>query len=114
MERILAELNKAPGILGSFMVGRDGIVIASDFASGINDELMGALASSIINTTEKAAEKLSQGTVESIVLEAQKNKLLFLNTRVGFLVVLTTDEANLGLVRVEMKSAASKLEEVGP
>ena len=114
MERILAELNKASGILGSFVVGRDGIVISSDFASGINDELMGALASSIINTTEKAAEKLSQGTVESIVLEAQKNKLLFLNTRVGFLVALTTDEANLGLVRVEMKSAGSRLEEIGP
>lgn len=112
MERILSELNKAPGILGSFIVGRDGIIIASDSTSGLNDELMGALASSIINTTEKAAEKLSHGEIESIVLEAQKNKLLFLNTRAGFLVVLTTEEANLGLVRVEMKSAGSKLEEV--
>jgi predicted regulator of Ras-like GTPase activity (Roadblock/LC7/MglB family) len=113
MERILTELNKTSGILGSFVVGRDGIVISSDFASGINDELMGALASSVINTTEKAAEKLSQGTIDSIVLEAQKNKLLFLNTRVGFLVAFTTNEANLGLVRVEMKSAAAKLEHVG-
>jgi predicted regulator of Ras-like GTPase activity (Roadblock/LC7/MglB family) len=113
MERVLAELNKAPGILGSIMVGRDGIVISSDFASGVNDELIGALASSIINTTERAAEKLGHGDVESIVLEAEKNKLLFLNTRLGFLVVLATNEANLGLIRVEMKSAASNLETIG-
>lgn len=112
MDRILAELNKSPGVIGSFVVAPDGIIVASDFASEINDELMGALTSSIINSTEKATKKMEQGELVSFIVETESNKLFFHSTRSGFLVCVAALDANLGLIRVEMRAAAEKLNNV--
>ncbi|MCB2153546.1 roadblock/LC7 domain-containing protein [bacterium] len=113
MERTLAELNKTPGVIGSFVVAPDGIIVASDFASELNDEMMGALTSSIINSTEKATKKMEQGDLVSFIVETDRNKLFFNSTRSGFLVCVATPEANLGLVRVEMRSASERLNNLG-
>ncbi len=113
MERILAELNKTLGVVGSFIVAPDGIIVASDFASELNDDMMGALTSSIINSTEKATKKMEQGELVSFIIETDTNKLFFNSTRVGYLVCVANPEANLGLVRVEMRDAAEKLNNAG-
>ena len=109
MERILAELNKTTSIIGSFVVAADGIIVASDFATELNDELMGALTSSIINSTEKAVRKMEQGELVSFIVETDSNKMFFHSTRTGFLVCVAAPDTNLGLVRVEMRAAAEKL-----
>lgn len=109
MERILAELNKTPGVTGSFIVASDGIIVASDFATELNDEMMGALTSSIINSTEKAVKKMEQGELTSFIVETEAAKMFYHSTRAGFLVCIASPDANLGLVRVEMRAAAEKL-----
>lgn len=113
MERTLSEINKTPGVIGSFVVASDGIIVASDFATELNDEMMGALTSSIINSTEKATRKMDQGDLVSFIVETDRNKLFFNGTRSGFLVCVASPEANLGLVRVEMRAASEKLNNVG-
>jgi len=97
MERTLSEINKTPGVIGSFVVASDGIIVASDFATELNDEMMGALTSSIINSTEKATRKMDQGDLVSFIVETDRNKLFFNGTRSGFLVCVASPEANLGL-----------------
>ncbi len=113
MERLLAELNKTPGVIGSFLVAPDGIIVASDFASETNDELMGALTSSIINATEKATKKMDLGGLQGFLIETDKNRIFFQATRPGFLVCLAGPEANLGLVRVELRAAAERMNTAG-
>lgn len=112
MERILAELNKTTGVIGSFVVAADGIIVASDFATELNDEVMGALTSSIINSTEKATKKMEQGELVSFIVETETNKMFFNATRSGFLVCIASPDANLGLIRVEMRTASEKLNNV--
>jgi predicted regulator of Ras-like GTPase activity (Roadblock/LC7/MglB family) len=109
MERYLAELNKTPGIVGSFVVAVDGIIVVSDFTTELNDEMMGALTSSIINSTEKAVKKMEQGDLVSFIVETDTSKMFFHSTRTGFLVCITGPDANVGLVRVEMRATAEKL-----
>ncbi len=111
MERELSDLNKTPGIIGSFVVGEDGIMIASDFMTEENVDIMGALASSIINSAGKVVQKLNQGKINAFFLETDKNKIFFQQTKTGFLVAVTTIDANIGLIRVEMKLAAQKLDD---
>lgn len=113
MERILAELNKTLGIIGSFVVASDGIIVASDYATELNDEMMGALTSSIINSTEKATKKMEQGELISFIIETDLYKLFFNTTRSGYLVCVSKPDSNLGLIRVEMRSASEKLNNVG-
>ena len=113
MERTLAELNKTPGVVGSFVVAADGIIVASDFTSELNDEMMGALTSSIINSAEKATKKMEQGDLVSFIVETDRNKLFFNSTRAGFLVCIGQVDANLGLIRVEMRAASERLNNLG-
>jgi len=113
MERTLSELNKTPGVIGSFVVAADGIIVASDFATELNEEMIGALTSSIINATEKATKKMEQGDLVSFIVETDRNKLFFNSTRSGFLVCVASPDANLGLVRIEMRAASIKLNDIG-
>jgi predicted regulator of Ras-like GTPase activity (Roadblock/LC7/MglB family) len=113
MERTLAELNKTPGVVGSFLVASDGIIVASDFATELDDEMMGALTSSIINTTEKATKKMQRGELLSFIIETDLNKIFFNVTRTGFLVCVAEEEANIGLIRVELRAAAERLNNTG-
>jgi len=110
MEKILSELNKAgTGILGSMVVGADGIPIMADFSAPINDEMVAALVSSITNSANKVIQKLTSGEMDSFIIETESNKIFLQNSKLGYLVILTNSEANLGLVRVEMKTAAQRL-----
>jgi len=110
MEQILGQINKTPDVLGSCIVAGDGIIVATDFNSEIDSELIGALISAVIRSAGLAVEKLGFGEIRSFMLEADKNKLFFSRCKFGFVVVLTGADANLGLIRVEVKNAVNRLE----
>ena len=112
MEHILVELNKTQDVVGSCVVAEDGIVVVSDLNSEIDAEMIGALISSIIRASKQAVEKMDYGHVRNFMLEADKNKLFFSRCKFGYLVVVTSPEANLGLIRVESKNALKQLESI--
>ena len=109
MYQILSELNKTSGITGSMLVGQDGIVIAADLHSGIQDDTVGALASSIISSVHKSLEMLKQAPLRQVTVEASQGKFFLTDVGVGVLVVTTEPSVNMGLVRLEIKNAAAKL-----
>jgi len=106
---VLEELNKTSGVAGSMLVGRDGIVIASDLQAAMEDEALGALAASITANVQKSLGRLGQPEPQQITIEAENTKLFLAECEVGVLVVLTEKDANLGLVRLEMRNARQKL-----
>lgn len=109
MYQILSELNKTSGITGSMLVGQDGIVIAADLHSGIQDDTVGALASSIISSVQKSLEMLKQTPLRQVTVEASQGKFFLTDVGMGVLVVTTEPSVNMGLVRLEIKNAATKL-----
>jgi predicted regulator of Ras-like GTPase activity (Roadblock/LC7/MglB family) len=109
MYNILNELNKTAGINGSMIVGQDGIVIASDMNSQLQDEAVGALAASIVSTVKNSMERLSNEGLRQITVEANKGKLFLTEVGIGILAVTTEPQVNVGMVRLEIKSAAEKI-----
>jgi predicted regulator of Ras-like GTPase activity (Roadblock/LC7/MglB family) len=109
MYKILEELNKTPGINGSMIVGQDGIVIAADSNSQLQDETVGALAASIVSTVEKSMERLSNQGLKQITVEASKGKLFLTDVGIGILAVTTDPQVNVGMIRLEIKNAAEKV-----
>jgi predicted regulator of Ras-like GTPase activity (Roadblock/LC7/MglB family) len=112
MEQLLAELNKLPDVIGSCIVAEDGILVATDFHSEIDAETIGALMSSIIRASKQTIDKLDYGDIRSFMLEAEKNKLFFGRCKFGYLVVITGAEANLGLIRVEIRDTIRQVEDI--
>ena len=109
MHDILSELNKTTGITGSMVVGNDGIVIAADIQENLEDDTIGALAASITSNIHKSLQRLQTSPLKQVTIEADDAKLFFTDAGVGILVVTTEKEVNIGLVRLEIKNAISKL-----
>ena len=110
MEEVLSELNKTPGLLGSFVVAEDGEIIASDFVAEFSEDLILLLGSTIISTVKKAVERMNKGLTRTIFVETDKHKLFFNSVMNGFLVAICASNSNVSLVRVEVKTAAQKID----
>lgn len=111
MYQILEELNKTSGISGSVLVGNDGIIIAADLDTRFQDEAVGAMAASIISTVQKSLDKLKSTPLKQMTIEAEQGKLFLTDVGFGILVVTAEPDVNIGLIRLEIKNAASKIKE---
>ncbi|MDK2790306.1 MAG: uncharacterized protein PWP15_813 [Methanothermococcus sp.] len=109
IDRMLVDLNKTEGIKGSIVVGKDGLVIASQVPSSIDTELIGAMASAAFGSAERTATEIGQGKLEQMMIEGEFGKTLMTDAGEGILVVLTDSKVNLGLIRIAMKRATEKI-----
>jgi len=109
IDRILSDLNKTEGIKGSMVVGKDGLVIAAQMPSGIDTELIGAMASAAYGSAERTASEINQGILEQMMIEGEYGKTLMTDAGEGILVVLTDSKVNLGLIRINIKRSTEKV-----
>lgn len=109
MYQILEELNRTSGITGSMIVGNDGIVIASDLGTSLEEDTVGALAASITSNIQKSLNRLQQTPLSQVTIEAATGKLFFSDAGIGILVVTAEKDVNIGLIRLEIKNAISRI-----
>ncbi|MFQ5454495.1 MAG: roadblock/LC7 domain-containing protein [Candidatus Zixiibacteriota bacterium] len=109
MYEVLDDLNKTTGITGSMVVGNDGIVIAADLDESFEGETIGALAASITTNIQKSLDRLKSSPLNQVTIEADEGKLFFTEAEPGILVVTTEKNINIGLIRLEIKNAITKL-----
>ena len=109
MYNVLSDLNKTSGVQGSMLVGADGIIIAADLESQLEDETVGAMSASIVANVSKAMERLKSETPAQITVEADQGKLFLSDAGVGILTVIADKDVNIGLIRLEMKNAIAKI-----
>lgn len=113
MYDVLDDLNKTTGVTGSMVVGNDGIVIAANLDESFEGEAIGALAASITSNIQKSLERLESTPLRQVTIEAEEGKLFFTDAGLGILVVTTEKQVNIGLIRLEIKNAISKLKIAG-
>ena len=113
MYDVLDDLNKTTGITGSMVVGNDGIVIAANLDESFEGEAIGALAASITTNIQKSLDRLESTPLKQVTIEAEEGKLFFTDAGLGILVVTTEQQVNIGLIRLEIKNAISKLKLAG-
>jgi len=109
MYNVLSELNKTSGIKGSMLVGSDGIIIAADLDTQLEDETVGAMSASIVSSVGKAMERIKSELPAQITVEAENGKLFLADAGIGILTVIAEKNVNIGLVRLEVKNAISKI-----
>lgn len=88
LDALLSDINSIPGVKGSIIVGRDGLLIDSTIKDATPKELIGAVGSSIYSNVEVATQRMQRG----------KLKQMFLNTDLGLTIV--NELENLGLLIV--------------
>ncbi len=115
MQEILTKINRVPGVRGTMIAAADGFVIAADLAGGEDPSVLGALASGIISRSAGALTRLEQGELRRFVINGSDASLALLPVGEAILLTLLRKDANMGLVLVELKTAAVELaEKLGP
>ncbi len=113
LDEPLNDLDDVQSVNGAAVVRRDGLLIASNMGDDINDDQVGAMTASTVGSGETASESLELGDVEAVTIEAENGKLVATGAGdEGILAILTDDDVNMGLVKVEMEKATKKIKRV--
>src|SRR3954463_3396149 len=100
----------SPDIIGSAMVSTDGFIIASLLPSEVDEELVSGMAAALLGVGERIAGELMGGAMEQTYVRGRLGYVIL--NAVGqdaLLIVLTTPEAKLGLVFLDVKRRVQEL-----
>jgi len=113
MRRILKGLNEIAGIRGSMIISDDGMVISSCLGRSLDEEMVAAMAGSVINSTRKALERHGLRSFTQFTLKASHGKMIFIDSGVAYLVVVMDEKIVLGPGEIEVASAARRIRDMG-
>lgn len=101
----------APDIIASAVVTADGLSLASNLPSSVEEERVAAMSAAMLSLGERIAQELQRGNMEEVYIRGEEGLVLL--TAIGRDAVLTTlarSEAKLGLMLLEMRRTAAELE----
>jgi uncharacterized protein len=114
MRRIVEDLIRVEGVIGSLLVGKDGLVVSSTLLDEEDAEILGAMSAAVFGEIDKATKRIGVGTLVDAIIDAKDGSILLLEARELILVVITQRTVNLGLVKMEMRRAAKRISEAVP
>ena len=103
----------SPDIVGSAMVSTDGFIIASLLPSEVDEELVSGMAAALLGVGERIAGELMGGSMEQTYVRGKLGYVI-LNAigHEALLIVLTTPDAKLGLVFLDIKRRVQELAKI--
>ncbi len=112
MKQIVEDLIKVDGVVGSLLVGKDGLVVSSSLLEAEDAEVLGAMSAAIFAEVYKAARRIGVGRVVDTVITASEGAILMMEAEDLLLVVLTQRNVNVGLIKIEMRRAARRIQQM--
>ncbi|MBI5076713.1 MAG: response regulator [Nitrospirae bacterium] len=109
-KEILNELAKIQSVDAVCLVARDGFLLDSIARTGIDTEMVGAIASSGFGASESMGKQLGKGNMAISMIEFEKGPVML--SPVGddaFLVIIADKDANLGMIRLKLKKHCGEL-----
>lgn len=109
---VLERLSQNVGndLAGAVAVSTDGIVLASRMATDVNADRVGAVAATMIGVTKRVSGELRIGLTEEAIIKADNGLFLVLPAgEQSLLAVSLKQGANLGMVRLEARDAATAI-----
>jgi predicted regulator of Ras-like GTPase activity (Roadblock/LC7/MglB family) len=114
VRKIVEDLIRIDGVIGSLLVGKDGLVVSSTLLEDEDAEVLGAMSAAMFGTIAKAAERIGVGTLRDTIVEATEGSIQLIEAEDLILVVITERGVNLGMIRIEMRKAAKRVREEIP
>ena len=112
VQRILSDMTRAPGVLGIFVVSKEGFVIEKATAGTLNvdEDAIAAMLTAVHGSTSQLGETLEIGKPEMLTLEFPGHYILVYDLGENLLAVLADrSKAILGRLRYELKKQAPRI-----
>lgn len=110
IQNILSELSNIPDITGAALVNTDGFVIASLLQKAVDEDLVAGMATTIFSVGERISNKLMNSDLEQTYVRTSNGYIIIQSiSRDMMLVCLTSKEAKLGLLFLEIRNQVPNL-----
>lgn len=97
LDTLLVDINNVSGILGSIIVGKDGLVIANTMPENVDKDLVGALTSSLFTNIDNQVKKMKKGNLKRLTVETSSGLYILTEIEMGTLVVFGKEEQKVNL-----------------
>ena len=113
LEEVLLDLKKVDGIESAAIATRDGLLIAANTFPGTYPESFAAMSATMLSAAETATNELNRGSAKRVIVESEDCRLIVIGSGPkSLVVVLTAANSGLGLILVELKKGARKIDEM--
>ena len=110
IKEILNTFMSVGGVTAACLVGRDGFLLESVARADIDTEMIGAIASSGFGAAESMGSQLAKGTLRMNMLEFDFGPVVLSPVGSdGFIVIVADQNANIGMIRLQLKRNAAQL-----
>lgn len=100
-------------IEASATISTDGIMLASVLSENTDHDRFGAMCASLLALADRAAQEIARGTLKQVLVEGDKGVMLLVYAgRDAVLAVAARTTVNLGMVFIEARKTAAKVEEI--
>jgi len=102
-----------PDVEGCAVVSEDGLMIASALPQSIDEGRVAGMTSTLLSLGERTSQELERGNLKQVFVKGNQGYALAQNASEGVvLVVLTSKDAKLGLVFLDMNRAVQQIEKL--
>lgn len=111
---VLRELNASSNdIEASAAISTDGFIIGSVLDPGVDEDRFAAMCASLLALAERAAEEISRGAMKQLLIEGSSGLMLLVRaSNNAVLAVAAKPTVNLGMVFIEARKSAAKMQNV--
>ena len=110
MKEIISKLSRVAGVNGVLVVSDDGLLIAAESNLGgrATEETVSALVGKLGRTIATSLERLGRGEIKTVMVSAMGGRALLTCAGSAYVIALVASDANLGLIQLELGTAASE------
>lgn len=114
LNRVLRSLQSgSPDVEACVLISEDGLVIASALPQHIQEMRVAGMSATLLSLGQRAAHELTRGKLQQVLIRGENGYVVMTAGGNGtLLLVLTTREAKLGLVFLDMDHASTEIRKI--
>lgn len=102
-----------PDIEASALISEDGLMIASALPQHIEEVRVAGMSSTLLSLGTRAATELERGEPQQVLIRGENGYVVMVRAAEGtVLLALTTPEAKLGLIFLDMSRAVKDIKQI--
>lgn len=114
LNRVLRTLQTGtPDLEAAALISEDGLVIASVLPQQVEEIRVAGMSATLLSLGTRAAAELARGGLKQVIIRGEKGYIVMINASAGtLLLVLSTQDAKLGLIFLEMERAVTEIRKI--
>jgi len=111
--RLIDSVTRMKGVIGAMLVDKSGEIVAQDFLSQDQAAQCAATGKNLIPAFAKAGADLKLGAVNDVLFQTATKTIRFVRQQAIWMVVIAGDNANIGMLNVELRGFQDQLKVIG-